>query len=217
LALNPHSTVIRCQHAHWRRAVAEHAWAEAVREAETAVAADPLNAFAAALCAMLLALARRYDDAVRVGEAAVALDPDAYMPRLILQFAYGWSGRHAEAVAAAHAALVRSGRGPFPLSTLAAEYGRVGDRARAEAAHRELEARAAHEFVPPGHLARSAVGAGRVDEALARCHRALDEGDPHVRTELTHGRFVDWAPLAEHPDWPALRARIAAATGEAAP
>ena len=213
LALNPYSTPVRCAHAHWRRAVAEQNWDLAVSEAGSAAAADPLNGFAHAIYSLLLSFAGRYLEAARVASRAAELDPSSTLARLVGQLAWGWGGHHDKATNAARAALALSARNPFPLATYAAECGRAGQSPLAHAILAELSARATYEDVLPSHLALAALAAGRHDEAVAWCYRGVDEGDAHLRTETLNERFVDWRPLRSHPDWPALRAHIATATG----
>ncbi|MBA3342221.1 MAG: protein kinase [Gemmatimonadaceae bacterium] len=201
------STQVRCSYALWRCALLMQDWDTCVSTVESAVAADPLSGYANSLLALVKMFARRFDGMLADAKRGLELDPESFWSHWTLQRAYHYAGMSAEAFAQGQATLAMSGRHPWAMSELAVEYATIGDRGGAEAIYGELVSRAHIEHIPPTSLAVAATCAGRVEEAVAACHRAVDERDSHIRWSIVD-RWDGWQALHTQPGWEDIRRRI---------
>ncbi|HUQ47269.1 MAG TPA: protein kinase [Gemmatimonadaceae bacterium] len=199
---------IRCTYAIWGLCLGERRWDDAVHVIEETVNADPLNPFARSMQAVLKVFARRIDGVVDDARRGVELDPAAFWSNWALQRCYQSAGMHEESIRQGVRTLAMSGRHPWPLSELAVTYASLGQNEAADAIYSELAARNRIDLVQPTPFALAATCAGRLDEAIALGHRAVDERDTHIRWAALDDRWEGWAPLQTHPDWPALKERI---------
>ncbi len=83
--------------------------AEALAEAERAVADDPMSAVCASYRAAVLGVAGHSEEAIAEAQRGVAIDAESYLPRLMLACNHGWAGDADNALAAFNVALMMSG------------------------------------------------------------------------------------------------------------
>ncbi|MEO8194602.1 MAG: protein kinase [Gemmatimonadales bacterium] len=197
----------RCNYAIWGLCLNAQRWNDAVNVIEEGVAADPLNGYTHSMLALVMIFAKRNDDVVATAKRGAELKPESFWGQWSLQRAYQAAGRHEEALRQGALTLAISGRHPWALAELAISHASVGNRDGAEAVYVELTARNRAEYVQPASLARAAVAAGRLDEAISTGHRAVDERDAHIRWAPID-RWEGWSPLYEHPEWNSLKKRI---------
>ncbi len=208
MRLGPQLAQVRCNYAIWCMCLSEHRWDDAVRVLEEGVAADPLNGFAHSMLALVKIFARRMDCLVEDARRGVEIDPESFWGHWALQRCYQAAGMHEEALREAAFTLAMSGRQPWSLSEMAVTYASIGNGEAADAIYCELAARNRIEMIQPTPFALAATCAGRLDEAIALAHRAVDERDAHIRWAALDDRWEGWAPLQQHPSWGPLKDRI---------
>ncbi len=196
LTADPGHTRARCERANWWLGFYHGKIDEAIAEAARAVEADPLNAWAAGMLAIISAQAGPTVEAEEQALHAIAMDTDSFLARWSLQVARLWGGDFAGSIAAARPALVMSGRSPWVVGFLAEAYAGAGDQAHAAALHAELEARAAFEYMAASFRASAAAAAGHLDRAMDLLQLAVDERDGFV---LMAFRRPQWEPIRAHP------------------
>ncbi len=196
LAADPGHTRARAEHALWWTTFYHGRMEDGVAESGRAVEADPLNAWATSMHALILSGAGRASEAERAATHALALDADSFLAHWTLQVTRYWGGDAPGSLAAAEAALMMSGRSPWALGYLAEAYAAAGQGPHAVAVHRELEARATAEYVPASFRAGAAMAAGDLDLAADLLELAVEERDGMV---LLAVRRPLWEPLRGHP------------------
>ena len=160
------------------------------------------------MLALLKVFARRRDGVIDDARRGVELDPASFWSHWALQRCYQAEGMHEEALRQGARTLAMSGRHPWPLSELAVTYASLGNQESADAIYNELAARNRIDLVQPTPFALAAVCAGRLDDAIALGHRAVEERDTHIRWAAIEDRWEGWKPIQSHSGWPALKQRI---------
>jgi serine/threonine protein kinase len=200
-------TYIRCSHSIWCLGLLGGRWNEAVDGILAAIETDPLNGFAHSMLATVKTFAGQLDDVVAYARRGLELDPGSFWSQFALQRAFHNAGMSREAEAQGLFTLEISGRHPWVLAELAVHYQSAGNADAALAIHEELTARSRVTYMQASPLALAAVAAGRLDEAIALCKRAIEERDAHVLWAVREA-WSGWTPLYEHPDWPSVRKGI---------
>jgi serine/threonine-protein kinase len=197
-------TQVRCSYALFGLGLMSDRWDDGVKEIQSAIEDDPLNGFAHAMLAMLKTFARQINDVVAFARRGVELDPESFWTQLAFQRALHCAGMHQEAQQQGLYLLEISGRHPWALAELAVDYASVGDRAGAEAIYEELMVRGRVKHLQPSPLALAAVAAGRLDDAIAHCERAIAEKDAHILWGVREV-WDGWEKLYQHPRWKDVR------------
>lgn len=151
----------------------------AAREAALAVELDPLSSLIRASTAWLHYWTREYDRAIAQARSALALDGDCLQAYYVLGGAACFKGSFAEAVEAARSATHRSSD-PLTLGLFGLICGLAGEREQADAVLRQMQERAASEYVPSVCLAWLHLGLGDVEKALDWVERAYEERESRV-------------------------------------
>jgi eukaryotic-like serine/threonine-protein kinase len=198
---------IRCSYALFGLGLLSGRWDDAVSEIATAIGTEHLNGFAHSMLAMTKTFAHQLDDVVAYARRGFELDPSSFWSHLTLQRALHHAGMHQEAETEGLSTLEISGRHPWVLAELAVHYRAVGNTHAAVAIHDELTARAKVQALQPSPLALVSVAAGKFDEAIALCRRAIAERDPHILWAVREV-WDGWAPLYAHPEWRSVRRGI---------
>ena len=103
--------------------------------------------------------------------------------------------RHADAIATGERLVTKSGRLPINLGLLGSIYGRAGRTGDAAAVVRELDDRAAREYVPA--LAKAWAGEFvDAETAIAHLEQAYDERNAFL---FSLGSNIDFNPIFTHP------------------
>ncbi|MGB6850581.1 MAG: tetratricopeptide repeat protein [Thermoanaerobaculia bacterium] len=126
---------------------------EAIEQARTALALDPLSLIINVLMGWVLYYARRYDDAIVKLNETLELDPEFAPADFWLGLAYEQQGRYDEAIEVFERALENSGRSPMMLAALGRVYADQGRADRARELLEELEQTAEQTFVPCYYIA----------------------------------------------------------------
>jgi serine/threonine protein kinase len=180
LEISPNHVQARCWYAVCVLSGANGQTSEAAAMVEEAVALDPLAAYPRGILAWILAAGGRNEEAERVAAEGIECDRASLLPAIIRAIALSRLGRIEEALDVAKYGVLAFGRNPWPLAILALVYARAGDAASARIVSDELNARAAHEYVPALYRAMASAAAGRMDEAFSVLEEGCRERDPTV-------------------------------------
>ena len=202
-------TKIRCNYAVFGLCLLAQEYESAVDVVAQCVRDDPLNGFAHSMLSLVKMLAEHEDGVLANARSGVEYDPELFWCQWTLQRAYHYAGMNREALEKGAYTLAISGRHPWALCELAVAHVATGNRDAADAIYVELGARARLETIQPTPMALAATCAGKLDEAIALCNRAIDERDAHIRWAAGE-RWKGWAPLYAHPEWKKVRDRIRA-------
>lgn len=141
---------------------------------------DPLSGAVSAALAMILYLARRYEESMACLRAFLDLEADHFLVHLRLGLVSIQMGAHAQAIDEMQRAVALSGRATEALAGLAQAYAaaRMVDDMRAVVA--ELEIEAPRRYVAAYNLAKVYAAAGDADAAFASLDAALEERYPDL-------------------------------------
>jgi non-specific serine/threonine protein kinase len=172
-------------------------FAQGLAEALEASRLDPHSSFVVFAVGLGFMFNKQFQQAIDVLKAGVAANPDFYILHEFLGEAYAFNGQYEESLATLERAVELSGRAPFIVGSLGVAYQRCGSSARADAILRELEERAAREFVPPVCLFQMHVALGNMRQALHWLTRAGQSHDSY----LSWMRVVPWQGLRAPGEW----------------
>ena len=151
---------------------------EAIQVGSTAIHLDPLSSIAHALQSVNYYVAHDYAEAERIGKIAIDLDASSYVAHQMTGLAMVGSEKFAEAIEILRHAMEMSRGYHWAVFNLAWAYRQAGDHEVMAKLVRELEARAATEYIPPFHRGLAAAWGGDLDTAISHLERAYDERDP---------------------------------------
>ena len=147
----------------------------AMVEANATLEADPLSKFASLEASRALFFGRRYDRAIDQLRRLLERDSSPFRAHLLLGQALEQTGQLDSAVAAMQRAVRLNPNSSRTHAFLSHAYALAG---RKDDAMRELgvmQQRARRDYVPAFDFAVAYVGLGKIDEAFASLHRALEE------------------------------------------
>jgi tetratricopeptide (TPR) repeat protein len=184
---------------------AYHSWllintgrpAQGLAEALKALRLDPDSSFIVFATGLGLMFNKRFQPAIDALRAGIAANPGFYILHEFLGEAYAMNGQHEEAIAAMERAVELSGRAPYIVGSLGLAYQRCGNSARARAIFRELEERAAHEFIPPVCFCQMHLVLGNIRQAI---HWLTLAGQSHD-SYLSWMRVWPWQGLRAPGEW----------------
>jgi serine/threonine-protein kinase len=163
---------------------------EARREAQRAVALDPLSPIVRVDGALALARGRHLDEAIGLLQRVLETNPGFLPARNTLGLAYAGAGRLKEAAAELETT-ARESNGRGGLGRLAYVYARQGQTDSALAITRWLIERYQRERILPYSVALAYAGLGDRDRALEWLERAVDEHDPNIALFLGTDPLLD--------------------------
>jgi len=155
---------------------------EGMEQVKSALASDPLSAYAHAVYALTCNIAGKTAESVEVSRRAVQLDSESFFANWVLQVVLVSSGQFEAAVVAGESALAMSGRRPLSMALLALALADLDRVTEADAVYCEMQARARREYVQPTSLAFAAAAAAREDEAIRHAREAFEIHDPNSQT-----------------------------------
>jgi serine/threonine protein kinase/TolB-like protein/Tfp pilus assembly protein PilF len=180
---------------------------EAVAVTEKAYRTDPLSPVLGSSLAMILYLARRFDEAVHVLERTQEISPDHFLPHLRMGFVCIQRREYEKAIAELQAAVRLSGESTETQAALAVAYSAAGEMRLAQEIIDVLEKPSSGRYVLPYNIARIHAAAGNNEKALEWLEKAYDQASADLielnsepvfdglRKEL---RFID---LMRHVGW----------------
>jgi serine/threonine-protein kinase len=182
--------------------------AEAIVEANTAVALDPLSPSISLALAYVLYIAGRYHQVIGQCRKVLELDPAFAPAREYLALSYLSEGMNGEALNVIEDLVASAPDAPEYKVDMACIYAKTGDIARSGAVFEELEAISRREFVPAYCMAKVCACLGNRDEAFRYLDVVLEERygllfltlEPFfkdLRSDPRYGEFLEKAGLAE--------------------
>jgi serine/threonine-protein kinase len=148
---------------------------EAIEQARTALALDPLSLIINVLMGWVLYYARRYEEAIVKLNETLELDPDFAPAEFWLGQAYEQQGRFEDAIAAFERAVESSGRSPMMLAALGRVFADQGRADRARELLAELEQTAEQTFVPCYYIAAIHSGSEERELTLEWLEKACEQ------------------------------------------
>jgi DNA-binding winged helix-turn-helix (wHTH) protein/Flp pilus assembly protein TadD len=155
---------------------AQQRFDESVREAQQAVALDPLNATWRMGVGHMLFLGHRYKEALEAGLRALEMDPNLWLAHWVIGMAHEQLGDVSRAAAALREADELSGGNPMVRGVLGRALALCGRTVDARAVLQDLTARHALNAAPAESLALVHAGLGDLDAAFAWFDRAARQG-----------------------------------------
>jgi tetratricopeptide (TPR) repeat protein len=150
---------------------------EAIAQIRRTLEADPLNTFAQAFYAVVLALAGRDDEAIVECRKALNVWPDLPFAHSVLSYTYFRKGMYEESLAESKSLYAGDRE---MLDALARGYEQSGFRGAMRRAADLLATRSRNAYVGPCDIAGLYVMAGETDQAFAWWEKGLELRDPNM-------------------------------------
>jgi eukaryotic-like serine/threonine-protein kinase len=148
---------------------------EAQREAEQALALDPLSLVINQLVARPHYFARRYDAAVEASRRTLSMDPTFALAHVQLGMTYLAMGRPGAALDELVRFTELSGGSTLGRALLGLGHARAGDAAAARRVLEDLRGRSRAGYVPAYQFTIVHIGLGETDQAFTSLDRAYEE------------------------------------------
>lgn len=181
---------------------------EAIREARTAEALEPLSLAAKADLAAALFDAHRFDDAIETWKDVLELDPTYTLAAYSLGLGFGIEGRTAELNATAQRAMKLAVGGEYELNAtflFAVEYAELGRRRQADSVVAVMQSRFPGAARLPGLVAIVMVRENRLDDAMEWLELGFQQRDFAIANATCEPWFD---PLRKDPRFRHLRAKL---------
>jgi TolB-like protein/Tfp pilus assembly protein PilF len=153
---------------------------EAIAMTQRAQQADPLSPVVGSSLAMILYLARRYDQAVGILEHAYEVHPDHFLPHLRMGLVRIQQQRYDEAIRELKTAVTLADQSTETLAALATAYAAAGMKKQAGEITEELEKLQGKRYVLPYNIAKIYAAACNKEKAFAWLERSYDEASPDL-------------------------------------
>ena len=172
VALRPQDPVMRLSLGYYHAVLGdpERALTLSAKAAEE----DPLSLWVQVAYAMVLYLARLFEDAIAVCEKTIELDRHNSEAYRWGGRAHGLLGRWERAVEWLRQAVTLSGRNAWAICDLASTLAMSGQEDEARVLLAELEDRSAREWIPPMAISLIYANLGEIDRALDWLERSYD-------------------------------------------
>lgn len=181
---------------------------EAITETKRALELDPTSLVVNAELAWAYYVARQYDQSIAQGRKTLELDPNFVYTSWVIAQAYAQTGRHQESMAELTRARTIDANWSYLVSELGYAYAASGQRVEAQKIVRQLEERAAHEYIDAMLIAYIHVALGQKDEAFVWFEKGYHERSgvmPWLKCE------PKWDPIRDDPRFANLLPRIGVA------
>ena len=153
---------------------------EAIAVTQKAQQTDPLSPVIGSSLAMILYLARRYDQAAVVLERTREINPDHFLPHLRMGLIRIQQRKYDEAILELQTAVSLADQSTETLAALAMAYAAAGKKKPAQQILAKLQQLAGKRYVLPYNVAKiHAAGADR-DKAFEWLERAYEGGNPDL-------------------------------------
>jgi tetratricopeptide (TPR) repeat protein len=153
---------------------------EAIATTRAAQKADPLSPVIASSLAMILFLARKYDEAVDVLQQATEINPDHFLPHLRMGLVRIQQNKYDCAIRELQTAVNLAGESTETRAALALAYASAGMTKQADEIREELEKLQEQRYVLPYNIAKIHAASRNADCALEWLERAYHEGNPDL-------------------------------------
>lgn len=174
IRLSPSSAFVR-SNAAWLH-ICTGRYADALEQAQFALAIEPSSLHLQLLLARVLVHARCYANAIEIMSSLLETDRGFYIARRYRAQAYLLHGQPEKAISDLELLPQERSEDPsFRLPMLGRAYAELGDKARAERIFTRLRSMAQTDYVVSWNLAIVAVGLGRLQEAIEYLERAYED------------------------------------------
>jgi tetratricopeptide (TPR) repeat protein len=148
---------------------------ESIIETKRGVELDPTSLIINAEVGWAYYCAHQYDQAIAQSLKTLELDSNFVYASWIIAMSYEQKGMYQEAITELRKARHLSADWSYIVAELGYAYAKSGERAEAEKIIRELDERAAREYIDPVLIASVYVALGEKDHAFARLEKAYEE------------------------------------------
>lgn len=176
LALDPNRPRSRFFYAHFLSNTGRHD--EAIPEIRRAKELDPVDLATNALEGQILHFAGRQDEALKALQATTEMDPKFWLPYLFMSRVYLKMGMYDEAIAAATTAVELSRGNAEAAATVGYALARSGRIQQARKVLKELETRAADQYIPSYDLAQVHNALGDSAKAISLLEKGFNDREP---------------------------------------
>jgi TolB-like protein/Tfp pilus assembly protein PilF len=153
---------------------------EAIAVTQKAQQTDPLSPVIGSSLAMILYLARRYDQAAVVLERTREINPDHFLPHLRMGLIHIQQRKYDEAILELKTAVSLADQSTETLAALAMAYAAAGKKKPAQQILAELQQLAGKRYVLPYNVAKIYAAGGDRDKAFEWLERAYEGGNPDL-------------------------------------
>ena len=153
---------------------------EAIAVTQRAQQTDPLSPVIGSSLAMILYLARRYDQAAVVLERTREINPDHFLPHLRMGLLRIQQRKYDEAILELKTAVTLADQSTETLAALAMAYAAAGKKKPAQQILAKLQQLAGKRYVLPYNVAKIHAAGGDRDKAFEWLERAYEGGNPDL-------------------------------------
>ena len=153
---------------------------EAIAVTQKAQQTDPLSPVIGSSLAMILYLARRYDQAAVVLERTRELNPDHFLPHLRMGLIRIQQRKYDEAILELKTAVSLADQSTETLAALAMAYAAAGKKKPAQQILAKLQQLAGKRYVLPYNVAKIHAAGADGDKAFEWLERAYEGGNPDL-------------------------------------
>lgn len=179
LELNPSSPVARAMYAfYYLRPVGRVE--EAVTQTQQALSLDPLSILFRVHLGFLFYLQRKYEHALAQFRKVLEMNPQYYLALAMMGNVYTFAGQFEAALDCYARALAADVESKFVASLEAMTLGFAGQREKAADKLRQIEHRAANDYISPVSIAYICTALGDPDRAFENLDRAVFDRDPNI-------------------------------------
>jgi len=178
---------------------------EALAFIDRAIHMDPLSLIMYTACGFIHYLLREFEESVSWYQRGVQLNPRFLTGRVWMASSLAHLGRHDQARAEAEPAVEQTGSAVWALAGSGYCAALAGDETLARTRLRQLEERAASEYVRAYEMARIHSALGEAETALDWLEKAFEEKGswlPYLRLDPAHD------PLRSHPRFLAVQQKV---------
>jgi len=153
---------------------------EAIAVTREAHRIDPLSPVIGSSFAMILYLARDYDQALEIVEHTREMHPEHFLPYLRMGLILMQQGAHQRAVSELKKAVALSNKSTETVAALGAAFASAGKIKQAKELLSQLERLQERHYVLPYNIAKIHASAGNKTKAFEWLERAYDEANPDL-------------------------------------
>jgi TolB-like protein/Tfp pilus assembly protein PilF len=153
---------------------------EAIAVTQKAQQTDPLSPVIGSSLAMILYLARRYDQAAVVLERTREINPDHFLPHLRMGLIRIQQRKYDAAILELKTAVSLADQSTETLAALAMAYAAAGKKKPAQQILAKLQQLAGKRYVLPYNVAKIYAAGGHRDKAFEWLQRAYEGGNPDL-------------------------------------
>jgi tetratricopeptide (TPR) repeat protein len=153
---------------------------EAVTQTQQALSLDPLSILFRVHLGFLFYLQRKYEHALAQFRKVLEMNPQYYLALAMMGNVYTFAGQFEAALDCYARALAADVESKFVASLEAMTLGFAGQREKAADKLRQIEHRAANDYISPVSIAYICTALGDPDRAFENLDRAVFDRDPNI-------------------------------------